>query len=211
MQEYQFSEVEKKWQAYWEAHETFRAKNDYTLPKFYALVEFPYPSGHGMHVGHIKAYSGLEVVSRKRRMQGYNVLFPIGFDAYGLPTENTAIKTGVHPRQVTDENIKKFIKNSITLPQAKIEEKDQILVWKSYEACVTAVTTQANKFRDDPNFVYLQNIQNFVNDLSEENIKKKLSAGENSYNTKTRDLIIEYFNNRDITESNKIMLKKAQI
>jgi len=108
MQEYQFSEVEKKWQAYWEAHETFRAKNDYTLPKFYALVEFPYPSGHGMHVGHIKAYSGLEVVSRKRRMQGYNVLFPIGFDAYGLPTENTAIKTGVHPRQVTDENIKKF-------------------------------------------------------------------------------------------------------
>ncbi|MBQ8920735.1 MAG: leucine--tRNA ligase [Oscillospiraceae bacterium] len=108
MQEYQFSEVEKKWQAYWEAHETFRAQNDYTKPKFYALVEFPYPSGHGMHVGHIKAYSGLEVVSRKRRMQGYNVLFPIGFDAYGLPTENTAIKTGVHPRQVTDENIKKF-------------------------------------------------------------------------------------------------------
>ncbi len=108
MQEYQFSEVEKKWQAYWEAHETFRAKNDYSKPKFYALVEFPYPSGHGMHVGHIKAYSGLEVVSRKRRMQGYNVLFPIGFDAYGLPTENTAIKTGVHPRQVTDENIKKF-------------------------------------------------------------------------------------------------------
>jgi len=108
MQEYQFSEIEKKWQAYWEEHETFRAKNDYTLPKFYALVEFPYPSGHGMHVGHIKAYSGLEVVSRKRRMQGYNVLFPIGFDAYGLPTENTAIKTGVHPRQVTDENIKKF-------------------------------------------------------------------------------------------------------
>ena len=76
--------------------------------RFYALVEFPYPSGHGMHVGHIKAYSGLEVVSRKRRMQGYNVLFPIGFDAYGLPTENTAIKTGVHPRKVTDDNIVKF-------------------------------------------------------------------------------------------------------
>lgn len=72
------------------------------------LVESPYPSGHGMHVGHIKAYSGLEVVSRKRRMQGYNVLFPIGFDAYGLPTENTAIKTGVHPRKVTDDNIVKF-------------------------------------------------------------------------------------------------------
>ena len=83
-------------------------RQDHTKPKFYALVEFPYPSGHGMHVGHIKAYSGLEVVSRKRRMQGYNVLFPIGFDAYGLPTENTAIKTGVHPRKVTDDNIVKF-------------------------------------------------------------------------------------------------------
>ena len=108
MQDYVFSEVEKKWQEYWESHNTFRAENGSTKPKFYALVEFPYPSGHGMHVGHIKAYSGLEVVSRKRRLQGYNVLFPIGFDAYGLPTENTAIKTGVHPRQVTDENIKKF-------------------------------------------------------------------------------------------------------
>ena len=108
MQEYNFSAVEQKWQRYWDEHQTFRAENGSKKPKFYALVEFPYPSGHGMHVGHIKAYSGLEVVSRKRRLQGYNVLFPIGFDAYGLPTENTAIKTGVHPRQVTDENIKKF-------------------------------------------------------------------------------------------------------
>ncbi len=108
MQEYNVSAVEQKWQDYWDAHGTFRAENGSSKPKFYALVEFPYPSGHGMHVGHIKAYSGLEVVSRKRRLQGYNVLFPIGFDAYGLPTENTAIKTGVHPRQVTDENIKKF-------------------------------------------------------------------------------------------------------
>lgn len=108
MQEYVFSEVEKKWQDYWDQHQTFRAENGSTKPKFYALVEFPYPSGHGMHVGHIKAYSGLEVVSRKRRLQGYNVLFPIGFDAYGLPTENTAVKTGVHPRVVTDQNIKKF-------------------------------------------------------------------------------------------------------
>ncbi|WP_298482042.1 leucine--tRNA ligase [uncultured Ruminococcus sp.] len=105
---YDFAAVEPKWQKYWEEHGTFRASEDHTKPKFYALVEFPYPSGHGMHVGHIKAYSGLEVVSRKRRMQGYNVLFPIGFDAYGLPTENTAIKTGVHPRIVTDNNIKKF-------------------------------------------------------------------------------------------------------
>ena len=100
--------IESKWQKYWDEHKTFEASNDFSKKKFYGLVEFPYPSGHGMHVGHIKAYSGLEVVSRKRRLQGYNVLFPIGFDAYGLPTENTAIKTGVHPRKVTDDNIKKF-------------------------------------------------------------------------------------------------------
>ena len=105
---YDFASVEPKWQKYWNEHKSFEASEDHTKPKFYALVEFPYPSGHGMHVGHIKAYSGLEVVSRKRRMQGYNVLFPIGFDAYGLPTENTAIKTGVHPRKVTDDNIVKF-------------------------------------------------------------------------------------------------------
>ena len=108
MKEYNFSAIESKWQKYWDEHKTFEASNDFSKKKFYGLVELPYPSGHGMHVGHIKAYSGLEVVSRKRRMQGYNVLFPIGFDAYGLPTENTAIKTGVHPRKVTDDNIKKF-------------------------------------------------------------------------------------------------------
>jgi len=108
MKEYNFSAIESKWQKYWDEHKTFEASNDFSKKKFYGLVEFPYPSGHGMHVGHIKAYSGLEVVSRKRRMQGYNVLFPIGFDAYGLPTENSAIKTGVHPRKVTDDNIKKF-------------------------------------------------------------------------------------------------------
>ena len=105
---YDFQNIEKKWQKYWEDHDTFTAVNNSEKPKFYALVEFPYPSGSGMHVGHIKAYSGLEVVSRKRRLEGYNVLFPIGFDAYGLPTENTAIKTGVHPREVTDKNIVKF-------------------------------------------------------------------------------------------------------
>ena len=105
---YDFSAIETKWQKYWDDHSTFKATDDRSKEKFYALVEFPYPSGAGMHVGHIKAYSGLEVVSRKRRLQGYNVLFPIGFDAYGLPTENTAIKTGVHPRQVTDNNIAKF-------------------------------------------------------------------------------------------------------
>ncbi len=105
---YDFKSTEKKWQDKWEAEGVFNAVDFSDKPKFYALVEFPYPSGAGMHVGHIKAYSGLEVVSRKRRMQGYNVLFPIGFDAYGLPTENYAIKTGIHPRKVTDMNIEKF-------------------------------------------------------------------------------------------------------
>ncbi|MBR1430751.1 leucine--tRNA ligase [Ruminococcus sp.] len=108
MSRYDFSSVEAKWQKYWDEHDTFKASDDYSKKKFYALVEFPYPSGHGMHVGHIKAYSGLEVVSRKRRLEGYNVLFPIGFDAYGLPTENTAIKENIHPRIVTDRNIEKF-------------------------------------------------------------------------------------------------------
>ena len=105
---YDFSAVESKWQKKWEDEGVFHAQDNSDKPKFYGLVEFPYPSGAGMHVGHIKAYSGLEVVSRKRRMQGYNVLFPIGFDAYGLPTENYAIKTGIHPRKVTDMNIEKF-------------------------------------------------------------------------------------------------------
>ncbi|MBD5146128.1 MAG: leucine--tRNA ligase [Ruminococcus sp.] len=108
VEKYDYSSIEKKWQNYWEEHGTFKAETGSKKPKFYALVEFPYPSGAGMHVGHIKAYSGLEVVSRKRRLEGYNVLFPIGFDAYGLPTENTAVKTGVHPRLVTDNNIAKF-------------------------------------------------------------------------------------------------------
>ena len=106
--EYNFKAVEPKWQEKWEDAGVFHAEDRSDKPKYYALVEFPYPSGAGMHVGHIKAYSGLEVLSRKRRLQGYNVLFPIGFDAYGLPTENYAIKTGIHPRKVTDTNIAKF-------------------------------------------------------------------------------------------------------
>ena len=106
--DYNFKAAEKKWQEKWEEAGVFHAVDNSDKPKFYGLVEFPYPSGAGMHVGHIKAYSGLEVVSRKRRLQGYNVLFPIGFDAYGLPTENYAIKTGIHPRKVTDMNIEKF-------------------------------------------------------------------------------------------------------
>ncbi|MBQ4257641.1 MAG: class I tRNA ligase family protein, partial [Clostridia bacterium] len=105
---YDFKKIEKKWQDRWDESHVFEAQDDFSRKKFYGLVEFPYPSGAGMHVGHIKAYSGLEVVSRKRRLEGYNVLFPIGFDAYGLPTENYAIKTGIHPRKVTDMNIEKF-------------------------------------------------------------------------------------------------------
>ena len=105
---YDYISIEPKWQKLWEDAKIFEASNDHSKPKFYGLVEFPYPSGAGMHVGHIKAYSGLEVISRKRRMEGYNVLFPLGFDAYGLPTENYAIKTGIHPRKVTDTNIERF-------------------------------------------------------------------------------------------------------
>ena len=105
---YNFKEIESKWQNYWKEHECFKASDDFSKKKWYGLVEFPYPSGAGMHVGHIKAYSGLEVIARKRRMEGYNVLFPIGFDAFGLPTENYAIKTNIHPRKVTDKNIETF-------------------------------------------------------------------------------------------------------
>ncbi len=105
---YDFNAVERKWQAYWDAHRCFEAEKDHTKPKFYALVEFPYPSGAGMHVGHIKAYTSLEVLSRKRRMQGYNVLFPMGFDSFGLPAENYAIKTNTHPHVITTANIEHF-------------------------------------------------------------------------------------------------------
>ncbi len=105
---YDFKTSEAKWQQRWEEAKIFEAQDDFSKPKFYGLVEFPYPSGAGMHVGHIKAYSGLEVISRKRRMEGYNVLFPIGFDAFGLPTENSAIKFNTHPRILTDKNIEKF-------------------------------------------------------------------------------------------------------
>ena len=109
---YDFLSIEKKWQDRWDAEGVFHAKDPgepgSEKKKFFGLVEFPYPSGAGMHVGHIKAYSGLEVITRKRRMEGYNVMFPMGFDAFGLPTENYAIKTGMHPRAVTDKNIAKF-------------------------------------------------------------------------------------------------------
>ncbi|MFA6984482.1 MAG: leucine--tRNA ligase [Sedimentibacter sp.] len=108
MKSYNPQVIEKKWQELWRKNETFKAKDNTDQKKFYGLVEFPYPSGVGLHVGHIRAYTSLEVISRKRRLEGYNVLFPIGWDAFGLPTENYAMQTGKHPRKVTDDNIKVF-------------------------------------------------------------------------------------------------------
>ncbi len=108
MKEYDFKAVEKKWQDKWEKTGVFHAKNDYTLPKYYCLVEFPYPSGQGLHVGHPRSYTALDIVARKKRLQGYNVLYPMGFDAFGLPAENYAIKNHVHPHDITQKNIDHF-------------------------------------------------------------------------------------------------------
>ena len=105
---YNFKEVEKKWQSKWEKEGTFNAKNDYTLKKWYGLIEFPYPSGQGLHVGHPRSYTALDIIARKRRLEGYNVLYPIGFDAFGLPAENYAIKNNIHPSIVTEQNINHF-------------------------------------------------------------------------------------------------------
>ncbi len=105
---YDFTSIEKKWQDKWDENQTFAAKNDYTLPKFYALVEFPYPSAQGLHVGHPRSYTALDIVSRKKRFEGYNVLYPMGWDAFGLPTENFAIKNHIHPEVVTADNVKNF-------------------------------------------------------------------------------------------------------
>ncbi len=100
--------IERKWQTIWEDEKAFAATDDYSKPKFYALVEFPYPSGQGLHVGHPRPYTALDIVARKRRMQGYNVLYPMGWDAFGLPTENYAIKNKIHPKIVTKNNVKRF-------------------------------------------------------------------------------------------------------
>ena len=105
---YNHKVVEKKWQDIWDDEKAFAATNDYSKPKYYALVEFPYPSGQGLHVGHPRPYTALDIVARKRRMQGYNVLYPMGWDAFGLPTENYAIKNKIHPKIVTEQNIKHF-------------------------------------------------------------------------------------------------------
>lgn len=106
--DYNPAEIEKKWQDIWEKEEAFKAGSDKTKPKYYALVEFPYPSGQGLHVGHPRPYTALDIISRKRRMEGYNVLFPMGWDAFGLPTENFAIKNKIHPKIVTERNVARF-------------------------------------------------------------------------------------------------------
>ena len=108
LNKYEHKQIEKKWQDIWDAKECFVAPQDFTKPKFYALVEFPYPSGQGLHVGHPRSYTALDIVARKKRMQGFNVLYPMGWDAFGLPTENFAIKNHIHPAEVTRKNIAHF-------------------------------------------------------------------------------------------------------
>ena len=105
---YNHRALEEKWQKIWEEEKAFAAAEDYSKPKYYALVEFPYPSGQGLHVGHPRPYTALDIVARKRRMQGYNVLYPMGWDAFGLPTENYAIKNKIHPKVVTENNVERF-------------------------------------------------------------------------------------------------------
>ena len=106
--DYNYAQIEKKWQDIWDEKQTFSAKDDYSLPKFYGLVEFPYPSGQGLHVGHPRSYTAIDIVCRKKRLEGYNVLYPMGWDAFGLPTENFAIKNHIHPAEVTKKNIANF-------------------------------------------------------------------------------------------------------
>lgn len=112
---YDFTSIEKKWQKRWLEEKTYAASSASKKPKFYALIEFPYPSGQGLHVGHPRPYTAMDIIVRKRRMQGYNVLFPIGFDAFGLPTENFAIQNHMHPREVTEKNIKRFTEQLMML------------------------------------------------------------------------------------------------
>src|SRR3989344_3012153 len=110
MQKYNFQKIESKWQSAWEKSKIYQASDISTKPKWYSLIEFPYPSGAGLHAGHIRSNTAMDIISRKRRMEGYNVLYPIGWDAFGLPTENYAIKTGIAPQNATRKNSDTFRK-----------------------------------------------------------------------------------------------------
>ena len=127
---YDASGIEKKWQKVWEDRRAFHAENTSDKPKWYSLVEFPYPSGQGLHIGHPRPYTAMDIVSRKRRMQGYNVLFPIGWDAFGLPTENYAIRTHTHPAKVTHDNIAHFTQQA----KAIVNDRAEIVAGARREA-----------------------------------------------------------------------------
>lgn len=123
---YNHKVVEGKWQKVWDDNKAFAATDDYSKPKYYALVEFPYPSGQGLHVGHPRPYTALDIVARKRRMQGYNVLYPMGWDAFGLPTENYAIKNKIHPKEVTKTKCCKIQKAApLTWILIRLGQRDQ--------------------------------------------------------------------------------------
>ena len=124
---YEFNRIERKWQDRWAKENCYHAETGGDKPKFYALVEFPYPSGQGLHVGHARPYTAMDVVARKRRMDGYNVLFPMGYDAFGLPTENYAIKNHIHPAKVTHDNIANFTKQLKMLGYSVNENSEKAL------------------------------------------------------------------------------------
>lgn len=111
---YDFAAIEKKWQDRWEEEKPYAAVTGSDKPKFYGLIEFPYPSGDGLHVGHPRPYTAIDIIARKKRMQGYNVLFPIGYDAFGLPTERYAIQNHMRPADVTARNVKRFTLRAVT-------------------------------------------------------------------------------------------------
>ena len=135
---YDFTAIEKKWQKKWVEEKTFACKTgDTSKPKFFGLVEFPYPSGNGLHVGHARPYTAMDVVARKKRMDGYNVLFPMGFDAFGLPAENYAIKTGTHPAITTNANIANFTRQIKSLGFSSISLNASSMVSKSTSLDIT--------------------------------------------------------------------------
>ena len=129
---YNHREVEKKWQTVWDDEKAFKTSDDFSKPKYYALVEFPYPSGQGLHVGHPRPYTALDIVARKRRMQGYNVLYPMGWDAFGLPTENYAIKNHIHPKIVTKNNVARF-KNQLHSLGSRVLSLDPVDILKAVQ------------------------------------------------------------------------------